>query len=122
VIWCIQNYVPLRQFARGEIYLTFYENFCVDPENEIRRVCAHLGDKIDDASLAKFLARLRRPSANSKLKADMLDGWKMVSSWQKKTPLEDVRQAQAVLKIFGLDRIYDAAQPLPDVGAANAFL
>ena len=62
---------------RGEIYLTFYENFCVDPENEIRRICAHLGEKIDDASLARFLARLRRPSANSKLKSEMLDGWKI---------------------------------------------
>jgi hypothetical protein len=122
VIWCIQNYVPLRQFKRGEIYLTFYEKFCVDPENEIRRISQHLGEPIDDASLARFLARLRRPSANSKLKAEMLDGWKMVSSWQKKTPADDVRQAQGVLKIFGLDRIYDAAEPLPDVDAANAYL
>jgi hypothetical protein len=122
VIWCIQNYVPLRQFHRGEIYLTFYESFCVDPENEIRRICRHLGDTIDDASLAKFLARLRRPSANSKLKTEMLDGWKMVSSWQKKTPPEDVRQTQNVLKIFGLDAIYDAAQPLPNVAAANDYL
>lgn len=122
VIWCIQNYVPLRQFARGEILLTFYENFCVDPENEIRRVAAHLGERIDDASLARFLDRLHRPSANSKLKAEMLDGWKMVSSWQKKAPADDVAQTRAVLKIFGLDKIYDAAEPLPDVGAANAFL
>ena len=122
VVWCIQNYVPLRQFARGEIYLTFYENFCVDPENEIRRISEHLGEKIDDASLARFLDRLRRPSANSKLKSEMLDGWKMVSSWQKKTPPEDIRQAQKVLEIFGLDRIYNAAEPLPDVAAANAYL
>ena len=122
VVWCIQNFVPLRQFQRGEIYLTFYENFCVDPENEIRRVAAHLGERIDDASLARFLDRLRKPSSNSKLKAEMLDGWKMVSSWQRKAPADDVRQTQAVLKIFGLDRIYDAAEPLPDVDAANAFL
>lgn len=122
VIWCIQNYVPLRQFKAGEIYLTFYENFCVDPENEIRRVSEFLGEPIDDASLARFLDRLRRPSANSKLKAEMLDGWKMVSSWQRKAPAEDVRRTQAVLEIFGLDRIYNAAEPLPDVGAANAFL
>jgi Sulfotransferase family len=122
VVWCIQNYVPLRQFSRGEILLTFYENFCVDPENEIRRVASHLGDRIDDESLGRFLDRLRRPSANSKLKAEMLDGWKMVSSWQKKAPAEDVAQTKAVLKIFGLDKIYDASEPLPDVGAANAFL
>ena len=122
VIWCLQNYVPLRQFERGEILLTFYETFCVDPENEIRRVAAHLGERIDDASLARFLDRLRRPSANSKLKAEMLDGWKMVSSWQKKAPPDDVRQTQTVLELFGLHRIYNAAEPLPDVGAANAFL
>ena len=122
VVWCIQNYVPLRQFARGEVYLTFYESFCVDPENEIRRIAAHLGETIDDANLARFLARLRRPSANSKLKTEMLDGWKMVSSWQKKTPEVDVRQTREVLKIFGLDRIYDSAEPLPNVDAANAYL
>ena len=33
--WCIQNYVPLKQFKRGEIHLAFYEDFCEKPKSEI---------------------------------------------------------------------------------------
>jgi hypothetical protein len=33
--WCIENYVPLKQFKRGEIHLAFYESFCERPESEL---------------------------------------------------------------------------------------
>ncbi|MBC5824887.1 MAG: sulfotransferase [Candidatus Eremiobacteraeota bacterium] len=122
VIWCIQNYVPLRQFQRGEIFITFYENYCIEPEKEIRRLNAYLGQKIDDSSLSRFLTRLRKPSANSKLKAEMLDGWKMVTSWQKKATAQDISQTAAVLKLFGLDAVYSAADPLPNADGAAELL
>ncbi len=122
VIWCIQNYVPLRQFAQGELFITFYENYCIEPENEILRLNAYLGQKIDDSSLKRFLGRLRKPSANSKLKADMLDGWKMVTSWQKKAIEDDIRQTDAVLTLFGLNSVYSAGYPLPNAKRANDLL
>jgi len=122
VIWCIQNYVPLRQFAQGEAFITFYENYCIEPEKEIRSLNAYLGQAIDDSSLSRFLGRLRKPSANSKLKAEMLDGWKMVTSWQRKATAQDISQTAAVLKIFGLDTVYAAGDPLPIAAGASGML
>lgn len=121
-VWCIENYVPLRQFAAGEICLTFYENYCVAPEDEIRRVDAFLGRTTDEAHLDRFMAKLRKPSANSHLKAEMKDGWKMVSSWQSKATEDELRQADRILKLFGLDAVYSAFDPLPNVAAAYAAL
>jgi hypothetical protein len=39
--WCIENYVPLKQFKRGEIHLAFCESFCEKPESELA-IFAHL--------------------------------------------------------------------------------
>src|SRR5919106_923333 len=41
--WCIENYVPLRQFGLGEIQLSFYERFLTHPEDEIPRLVEFLG-------------------------------------------------------------------------------
>ena len=121
-VWCIQNYVPLRQFGPGEVFITFYESFCVDAENEIRRLHAFLGEEIDEAGLARFLERVRLPSSNSRYKGKTLDGMKMASSWRMRANDDDVKQAQTMLSAFGLDAIYDAAEPLPNVDAAYAKL
>jgi hypothetical protein len=121
-IWCIQNYVPLRQFAPGEVFVTFYENFCVDAENEIRRLYKFLGEEIDESSLARFLIRVSLPSSNSRYKAKTFDGLKKASSWRTRATAQDVDQAGSMLRAFGLDAIYKADDPLPNVRAANDFL
>ena len=58
-LWCIDNYVPLRQFAPGEIHLAFYENLLANPEEELRRLFAFLGEDFDD----RVLRKLGRPFA-----------------------------------------------------------
>src|SRR5918993_801944 len=36
-LWCIDNYVPLKQFCPHDVLLTFYENLLARPEAELQR-------------------------------------------------------------------------------------
>src|SRR5215218_183525 len=60
--WCVENYVPLRQFEPGEIHLAFYEDFLVRPDQELRRLFAFLDDSFD----GRAYRTLGRPSPLSR--------------------------------------------------------
>lgn len=107
LVWCVQNYVPLRQFRAGEAYIAFYESFCLDPIGELRKLFAFLGRDVDDAA-AK---RVWKPSPMARYDT-MPDPATLVSGWTKKVPPEDVARAVELLKLFGLDDVY-GADPLP---------
>ena len=49
-LWCIDNYVPLKQFGPGEIHLVFYENLLANPEEELRSLFGFLGEDPTAAS------------------------------------------------------------------------
>jgi len=108
LVWCVQNYVPLRQFKPGEAYIAFYESFCLDPLGELRKLFAFLGREVDDAA-AK---RVWKPSPMARYDT-MPDPATLVGGWTKKVPDEDVARAVELLKLFGLDDVYGAS-PLPN--------
>ena len=110
--WCIDNYVPLRQFGPGEIHLAFYENFVVYPEDEIRRLFAFLSEDFDGC----VYRTLRRPSPLSrKGESPSLDAWRRCVT---DSQLERVVE---VLGLFGLDRVYGEGA-LPDPSGAHALM
>jgi hypothetical protein len=110
--WCIDNYVPLRQFVPGEIHLAFYENFVVHPEDEIRRLFSFLGDDFD----GRVYRALRRPSPLSrKGESPSVDAWRLsVSDSQLERVVE-------ILGLFGLDRLY-GEEAMPDPSGAHALM
>ncbi len=118
-VWCVQNYVPLRQFQPGTIHLAFYENFCVDPQAELRRLFDFLGRSVDDAALA----RIRIPSQSMQHGGikEMPDGWEVVNRWRKKVADADIEAALRIIRAFGLEKVYGAG-PMPDVSAAYEML
>jgi Sulfotransferase family len=112
-LWCIDNYVPLKQFGRGEVHLTFYEELLVNPERELRSLFDFLGENLDDHVYAK----LARPSPLSRKNAPVpsLDGWRgRVSARQ-------LERTGEILALFGLDGIY-AEDPMPDPSGAYATM
>jgi hypothetical protein len=110
--WCIENYVPLRQFGQGEIHLSFYENFLAHPEDEIPRLFAFLREDFD----ARVYREARRPSSLSrKDEKGSVDGWRRsVSSSQLERTIE-------ILALFGLDRVYNEGA-MPDLSGAHALM
>jgi len=112
-LWCIDNYVPLRQFGPGEMHLVFYENLLVDSKRELRRLFEFLGEDQDD----RAYDRLARPSPLSRKNdpAPSVDGWRdHISAHQ-------LERAGEILGLFGLDRIYGSG-PMPDPSSAHALM
>ena len=121
-VWCVQNYVPLRQFAAGEVHVMFYETMCVDPEGELRRLHAYLGQDFDDEKLARAKRRLRRPSSTIHRDVKKFpDGWDVISRWQSEVTVDDVEAAKRMLSAFGLDAIYGDG-PMPNADASVALM
>jgi hypothetical protein len=109
--WCIQYYVPLRQFMKGEIYLAFYEKFCENPNHEAMRLLSYLGEKPDDIAFAN----LRRPSSESRQESSIISGGSLVDSWRSHITKNQLLRAVEILKLFGLDNIYtDESMPHVD--------
>jgi hypothetical protein len=110
--WCIDNYVPLRQFGPGEIHLAFYENFVVHPEDEIRRLFAFLGEDFD----RRVYRALRRPSPLSrKGESPSVDAWRHSVSGSQ------LERAVEILGLFELDRLYGEGT-MPNPSGAHALM
>ena len=112
-LWCIDNYVPLRQFARGEIHLAFYESLLKNPEDELRSLFGFLGEDLD----GRVYGKLGPPSPLSRKDAPLpsLDGWRAhVGTRQLERTVE-------ILALFGLDRVYGEG-PMPDPSGAYSLM
>jgi hypothetical protein len=106
--WCIENYVPLRQFGPGEIHLVFYESFLVHPEHELRRLFSFLGEDFDE----RAYRALRRPSPLSHNPLiPSVDGWRRFVTGRQ------LERAVEILGLFDLDRLYGEGT-MPDPSGA----
>jgi hypothetical protein len=112
-LWCIDNYVPLRQFARGEMHLVFYEDLLENPEDGLRDLFGFLGEDMDD----RVYGKLGRPSPLSRRGAPLpsVDGWRAHVSARQ---LERVCE---ILALFGLDRVYGEGS-MPDPSGAYSLM
>jgi hypothetical protein len=105
--WCIDNYVPLKQFKRGDIHLALYEDFRMTPEREIDRMLDFIGEK----SRKEAYSNLSRPSLTSRG-----GGIAAVNeSWKNRITSSHEEEARSIIKTFGLDQIYpDDSAPCID--------
>jgi hypothetical protein len=110
--WCIENYVPLKQFEPGEIHLCFYEDFLTRPEHELRRLFSFLGEDFDE----RVYPLLNRPSPLSR-EGEAAS----VDAWQRFVTGSQLERAVEILGLFGLDRVYGEA-PMPDPSGAHALV
>ena len=116
--WCIENYVPLRQFRRGEIHLAFYESFSADPEAEISRLFAYLRRPVTD----RVFERLERPSSMTWMRpGDEKPKRREIDAWRPWVSADRVQKALEILRRFALDRVYDDAS-LPQAEAPETLL
>jgi hypothetical protein len=100
--WCIQNYVPLSQFKRKEIYVLFYERLCEYPEEETKRLFSFIGIKYEN----KVLEKIKRPSPQSFQESAIYTGGSLIDSWREYFSNDDIEKCVGILELFGLDRIY----------------
>ncbi|MGH3146949.1 MAG: sulfotransferase [Rubrobacter sp.] len=113
-LWCIDNYVPLRQLGPGDVHLAFYENLLAYPREELRRLFAFLGEDFDD----RAYRNLRRPSPLSRKSATespSVDGWRRDINGRR------LERTVEILSLFGLDQIYGEGA-MPDPSGAYALI
>ncbi|HEY7980700.1 MAG TPA: hypothetical protein VID19_04385 [Candidatus Eremiobacteraceae bacterium] len=129
VVWCIQNYVPLHQFLPGEVHLAFYEEFCIDPVEQMRRLRKYLGTRLQDDEVERIRARssnrsstLHRTGTHGYREPSQIDGYEQIAKWTKRVQPEERREADEILRAFGLDGVYSATDPLPNFDAALAIM
>ena len=112
-LWCIDNYVPLKQLGPQDVHLAFYENLLARPEAELQCLFSFLGEDFDD----RLYRRLGRPSPLSRKNAarPSLEGWRTrVSARRLERTIE-------ILGLFGLDRLYGEGT-MPDPSGAHALM
>jgi hypothetical protein len=111
LLWCVENYVPLRQFARGEVYFASYERLCAQPEEEFGKVFAFLGLDLPIECRRAF----GRPSALARSASAVRTGANLIDSWRVDISGAQTARAQELLSAFGLSRIYgEDSMPLMD--------
>jgi sulfotransferase family protein len=115
--WCVENYVPLKQFGPGEMHLTYYERLCEDPNDELGRLGTFLGRSFDNS----VLERVNRPSKLSRPKSAILSGESLVADWRKVVTDAQLERAVEILGLFGLDEIY-SEEPMPNTGGARTLM
>jgi hypothetical protein len=108
--WCVQHYVPFRQFRRGDVHVLFYEDLCLDADSALRDACAFLGRPYDVSALAS----LWKPSFTARKDSPIRTGvTKLIDEWREKVTADERVAGLALLRAFSLDRVYgDEPEPL----------
>ncbi len=107
-LWCVENYVPLRQLAPGDVHVAYYENFCERPKFEIDRLFNFLRRSYTRA----IFNQLRRPALLGGDDSQVIRRHDLVERWRAQVLPHQVERALEILSLFGLDRIYgEAAMP-----------
>lgn len=116
LLWCVENLVPLQQFAPGEIHVCFYEHLCLEPEREARALTTYLRRDFDPA----LIPTMSKPSALSAQHSAIVKGENVIDSWRKRIDPAQVERAVDLLHAFGLDRVYGEGS-LPHVDGEGAL-
>lgn len=117
-MWCVENYVPLNQFAPSQVHLCFYEQLCTDPDHEAHRLLSYLGETPDRLTAQA----IDKPSRMSRQDSAVVSGDNRISAWRKRVSPAQLGRAVEVLHLFGLDQVYaDQDMPLlePDEALAR---
>lgn len=103
LLWCLEYYVPLKQFQSNQILMIFYEQLCKDFPNQINRIFEFLKKEYGNEIFDKH----KVPSSQVREDSAILKGKNPVNEWRKKISKGQINRAIEILKRFGLDAVYN---------------
>jgi sulfotransferase family protein len=111
--WCIENGVPLAQFAPGELCVVSYERLCVEPEETLREVFAHVGRPFD----RRVLDGMSRPSRTALAPDQLTQDWKagggrVVAAWRDRLSPAQIQRGLEIIEAFAMSGLY-GEEPVP---------
>ncbi|MDD5036624.1 MAG: sulfotransferase domain-containing protein [Methylococcaceae bacterium] len=107
LIWSIINYVPLRQFNPGQIYVVFYEEAYMDPSREISKIFQFIRPEAENPQITFDGKAVKRPSRFSGKESNLLAGKSPVTSWKDELTPQQIDAGLKILECFGFDELYD---------------
>jgi len=108
-MWCIEYLIPLTLFNDDEVFVTFYENLCVNPKKEIENIFSYINMPYSQSIFNK----LKTPSPVSRNSSAIISGENLIQSWRKNITDDQIRRALEILNSFGMDVVYnDGDMPL----------
>jgi hypothetical protein len=107
-LWCIENYVPLKTLTKDDACIVSYEQFCLQPEQESKRLLHCVGKKYDE----RVRKVIQKPSKVSEKHSAINTGDNLINTWQKDISGEECKKAIKILSFFGFDEYYNE-NPLP---------
>lgn len=108
--WCVDNYVPLKQFKEGEMHIVFYEHLCVRPQEEVERLFGYLGIEYDH----RVNDTISRPSKLCRQDSAVKTGRSLIDTFEDYFTAEQIDRSVEILSMFGLDKIY-GKRPVPHI-------
>lgn len=102
LIWCIENYVALKELRTSQVFVTFYENLLENRDGEFERLFSYLGE-VGSGSIPD---RIGKPSATAVGHREPTMR-RIVDSWRGQLTPNQVDRCVRILELFGLDTVYD---------------
>jgi hypothetical protein len=117
-VWCVINYVPLKQFAKDELHVLFYEDVVENTNAEVNRFWQALSPERQKQSATIPENILQKPSAVSTELSSQAD--KKNSPWRAKLSDAQYKTGMEVLEVFGFGDLYQ--NDTPDHRVLDHFL
>ncbi|HVC69380.1 MAG TPA: sulfotransferase [Acidimicrobiales bacterium] len=113
--WCLENAVPTSLLDPARVCVVFYEHLVTDPGRELRRLSEYLGTFTPGPweMHPGVPAGLDRPSHTNYRDTPVASGAARLGDWLDAVAPSQVDAAMALVRGFGLDRLYGrSTEPL----------
>ncbi|OFC69932.1 sulfotransferase domain-containing protein [Alteromonas confluentis] len=107
LIWCIINYVPLKQFKEGELHTCFYEDIYENPNSEIANIERYISGNVVATSTPLEMSKISKPSRVVGNHSNIVAGTSPITSWQEEVDDETYEMGLDILRNFGFDKLYN---------------
>ncbi len=115
LIWCIINYVPLKQFDPNAIYVCLYEAVYAAPQSNIAELFAFINDK-DNQDVELVESDISKPSRFSGKQSTIARGSSPINTWMDEMPAVIIDRGLEIMDKFGFGDLYnDQSMPNRDV-------
>ena len=110
LIWCIINYVPLKQFDPHAIHVCLYEAVYAAPQPNLAELFAFINDN-QDAEIDE--SQISKPSRLSGKQSTLARGSSPINAWMDEMPTVIIDRGLEIMDEFGFGNLYDE-QSMPN--------
>ncbi len=119
LIWCVINYVPLKQFKKEELCVIFYENLVMNPNEETTRILNELGLSSESNAIKIPQNLIDKPSIVSEKRSVPFS--ETLNLWRDEANEEQLKKGQEILEQFGFGDLYDL-NSIPNAHIVRKFM